>query len=100
MTTWLSILQRHEHLLDFDVLLGGYIEYLNGDKTAIRGTGEDEFGTAVSSIFVMSFGVHYTEFLITGTPHIGIVGPMPGLNTGAYQEGDFFFIGNTSKFVS
>ena len=35
----------------------------------------------------MKSGVHYAEFQITGTPYIGIVRPMPGLDTGAYREG-------------
>ncbi|EJK69857.1 hypothetical protein THAOC_08847, partial [Thalassiosira oceanica] len=38
--TWLSILHRYEHLLEFDVLLGDYIEHGNGDKTAVCATGE------------------------------------------------------------
>ncbi|EJK47414.1 hypothetical protein THAOC_33863 [Thalassiosira oceanica] len=85
--TWLSILHRHEHLLIFDVLLGGYIEHRNGDKTAVCAKGEDYHGSvAVSGSYVMRSGAHYAEFLITGTPCIGIVRPMPGLDAGAYQE--------------
>ena len=37
-TTWLSILNRFERLLVFDVLLGRYIEHRNGDLTAVCGT--------------------------------------------------------------
>ncbi|EJK61615.1 hypothetical protein THAOC_17866 [Thalassiosira oceanica] len=86
--TWLSILHRYEHLLIFDVLLGGYIEHRNGDKTAVCAKGEDyRDSVAVSGSYVMSSGAHYAEFLITGTsPCIGIVRPMPGLDAGAYQE--------------
>ena len=40
--TWLSILYRFEHPLQFDVLLGRYIEYLDGDKRTVRGTGDIE----------------------------------------------------------
>ncbi|EJK54241.1 hypothetical protein THAOC_26158, partial [Thalassiosira oceanica] len=91
-TTWLSILHRHEHLLMFDVLLGGYIEHQNGDKTAVCATGENyRRSVAVSSSYVMKSGAHYAEFLITGTPYIGIVRPMPGLDTSAYQEVFDFF---------
>ncbi|EJK58218.1 hypothetical protein THAOC_21676, partial [Thalassiosira oceanica] len=89
--TWLSILHRCEHLLLFDVLLGGYIEHRNGDKTAVCATGDIKFSTALSSSYVMSSGAHYAEFLITGRPSIGIVRPMPDLDANAYQE-DFTFI--------
>jgi len=88
--TWLSILHRHEHLLDFDVLLGGCIENQIGDKTAVCATGATgpncNYSVAVSSSYVMRSGAHYAEFLITGEPYIGIVRPMPGLDAGAYQE--------------
>ncbi|EJK76371.1 hypothetical protein THAOC_01870 [Thalassiosira oceanica] len=93
--TWLSILHRYEHLLMFDVLLGGYIEHRNGDKTAVRAKGEDYYDSvAVSGSYVMSSVAHYAEFLITGKPCIGIVRPMPGLNAGAYQEIFFLFYDN------
>ena len=89
-TTWLSILHRYEHLLDFDVLLGGYIEYLNGDKTTV--CAKDGFnGVAVSSGYVMRSGAHYAEFQINGTPYIGVVRPMPGLDAGAYDDEFNFF---------
>ncbi|EJK48385.1 hypothetical protein THAOC_32820 [Thalassiosira oceanica] len=93
--TWLSILNRFEHLLQFDVLLGGFIEHRNGDKTAVCATAGDSYSTAVSSSYVMRSGAHYAEFLITGTPYIGIVRPLPGLDAGAYQE-EFYFIGESS----
>ncbi|EJK55984.1 hypothetical protein THAOC_24209 [Thalassiosira oceanica] len=95
-TTWLSILHRHEHLLTFDVLLGRYIEYLNGDKTAVCATGDydGDVSVAVARSYIMRSGPHYVEFLITGTATnigIGIVRPMPGLDAGAYdEEFDFF----------
>ena len=93
--TWLSILRRFENLFSFDVLLGGYIEHPNGDKTTVRGTSHCFGSVAVSSGYVMSSGAHYAEFQITGTPCIGIVRPMPGLDANAYKdEGkDFCFIG-------
>ncbi|EJK73362.1 hypothetical protein THAOC_05018, partial [Thalassiosira oceanica] len=98
MTTWLSILHRHEHLLDFDVLLGGSIDHRNGDKTAVFATGENNKNSvAVSSSYAMSSGAHYAEFLITGVPFIGIVRPMPGLDDRAYL-GDFCFIGGDYSF--
>ncbi|EJK59975.1 hypothetical protein THAOC_19748 [Thalassiosira oceanica] len=93
-TTWLSILHRHEHLLEFDVLLGDYIEHRNGDKTAVCATGDVKISTAVLSSYAMSSGAHYAEFLITGWPYIGIVRPMPGLDAGANHEGEFSFIGD------
>ncbi|EJK47641.1 hypothetical protein THAOC_33625 [Thalassiosira oceanica] len=98
--TWLSILHRYEHRLMFDVLLGGYIEHRNGDKTAVYVTGAagPNYSVAVSSSYVMKSGAHYAEFLITGEPYIGIVRPMPGLYAGAHQEGDFFFISDTSCY--
>ena len=41
-TTWLSILHRFEHLLEFDVLLGGHshIGHRNGDRTTVCCTSE------------------------------------------------------------
>ncbi|EJK58696.1 hypothetical protein THAOC_21160 [Thalassiosira oceanica] len=74
-TTWLSILHRHEHLLVFDVLLGGYIEHPNGDKTAVCSTGDD------------------------GGYCLSVAVPMPGLDTGAYQEEDFSFIGDDDLYA-
>ncbi|EJK44137.1 hypothetical protein THAOC_37351, partial [Thalassiosira oceanica] len=96
-TTWLLILYRFEHLLMFDVLIGGYIEHRNGDKTAVCASGNDGtegnygFSVAVSSSYVMSSGAHYAEFLITGDPSIGIVRSMSGLEAGAYQEEFSFY---------
>ncbi|EJK72902.1 hypothetical protein THAOC_05522 [Thalassiosira oceanica] len=93
--TWLSILDRYEHLLDFDVLLGGYIEHRNGDKTAVCTSGDDGdycCSVAVASNCVMKSGSHYAEFQITGIPFIGIVRPMPGLDNRAYHF-NFCFIG-------
>ena len=84
-TTWLSILHRFEHILVFDVLLGGSIEHQNGDKTMVYGT--ENLCTAVSSNCDMSSGSHFTEFEIfngtIGAPYIGIVRSMPGLDAGA-----------------
>ncbi|EJK65174.1 hypothetical protein THAOC_14003 [Thalassiosira oceanica] len=82
----------------FDVLLGGYIEHRNGDKTTVHGTGHVRVGTAVSSSNVMKSGAHYAEFLITGAPYIGIVRPMPGLDASAYQEGVCSFTEYTNLF--
>ncbi|EJK71160.1 hypothetical protein THAOC_07426, partial [Thalassiosira oceanica] len=97
--TWLKILHRHENLLMFDVLLGGYIEHRNGDKTAVCAKGGDyRDSVAVSGTYIMRSGVHYVEFLITGQPYIGIARPMPGLDADAYQEGDFCFIGDDHSF--
>ena len=92
-TTWLSILYRFEHLLVFDVLLGQGIEHRNGDRATVHTTGP--LCTAVTSNCVMRTGSHFAEFEIvtgtTGTPYIGIVRPMPGLDRN-YGE-DCFFIG-------
>ncbi|EJK44546.1 hypothetical protein THAOC_36903, partial [Thalassiosira oceanica] len=90
--TWLSILDRYEHLLDFDVLLGGYIEHRNGDKAAVYATeGHYKRSVAESGSCVMSSGAHYAEFLITGGPYIGIVRPMPGLDADSYPYVFDFF---------
>ncbi|EJK60811.1 hypothetical protein THAOC_18778 [Thalassiosira oceanica] len=101
--TWLSILHRFDHPLLFDVLFGGYIEHRNGVKNTVRATGEsyESDSVAVSGSYVMSSGAHYVEFLITGTPYIGIVRPMPGLDAGAYQ-GDFqwFNVGLFPDFLA
>ncbi|EJK49325.1 hypothetical protein THAOC_31809, partial [Thalassiosira oceanica] len=73
--TWVSILHRYEHLMDFDVLLGGNIEHQNGDKTTVCGAGYSHFAHtahAVSSGYVMRSGSHYTDFQVTGVPYIGI----------------------------
>ena len=51
MTTWLSILNKLEHLLLFNVLLGGGIEHRNGNKATVYGTGHPLVCTAVSSIY-------------------------------------------------
>ena len=91
-TTWLSILHRFENLLVFDVLLRGGIQHRNGDKTTVRGTPDYFVSTSVSSGYVMSSGAHYAEFQITGSPSIGIVRPMPGLDTGAYEDGPFHWL--------
>ena len=88
-TTWLSILYRFEHILDLDVLLGGYNEHRNGDKATVYGTGP--LCTAVSSIYVMRTGSHFAEFeIINGSPYIGIVRPMPNLDAAAYAGKSFF----------
>ena len=89
-TTWLSILHRFDHLLIFDVLLGGNTEHQNGDKTTVCGK-SDYRGVGVLSSYVMRSGSHYVEFQITRAPRrgpcIGIVRPMPGLDAGAYRSG-------------
>ena len=88
--TWLSILHRYEHLLEFDVLLGRYIEHRNVEKTKVLGTGDHS--VAVSSGCVMRSGMHYAEFQIYGDPFIGVVRPMPDLDAGAYSERFTFFL--------
>ncbi|EJK58907.1 hypothetical protein THAOC_20933, partial [Thalassiosira oceanica] len=97
--TCLSILNRFEHLLVFDVLLGCNIEHKNGDPSVICGKlGDDWDGiyerccTAVSSSYVMTSGVHYAEFEVSGVAFVGIVRPMPGLDAGRYLEGECNFI--------
>jgi len=91
-TTWLSILHRFEHLLTFDVLLGRHIEHQNGDNFSVHST-INWLGTAVSSHYVMRSGTHYAEFEITGMPSVGIVRPMPNLDSGAI--GDYcLFVGH------
>ena len=92
--TWLSILHRFEHLLIFDVLIGRNIEHVNGDKSRVQSSTTDRMNTAVSSYYVMRSGTHYAEFRITGFPRIGIVRPMPNLDTAAYDN-YCFFVGNT-----
>ncbi|EJK44539.1 hypothetical protein THAOC_36911, partial [Thalassiosira oceanica] len=81
----------YEHLLLFDVLLGGCIEHRNGDKTTVCAAGDGGISSAVASRHVMSCGAHFAEFQITGTPMIGIVRPMPSLDTSAYQNGECSF---------
>ncbi|EJK51741.1 hypothetical protein THAOC_29062, partial [Thalassiosira oceanica] len=103
--TWLSILNRFEHLLDFDVLLANgrrLIEYKNGDPSVVCGCGtpfemgdDPDFSrcTAVTSGYVMTSGVHFVQFYdISCMPCIGIVRPMPGLDADRYLDsGDFGF---------
>ncbi|EJK69816.1 hypothetical protein THAOC_08889 [Thalassiosira oceanica] len=95
-TTWLSILHRFEHPLQFDVLLGNSIEYRNGDKATIHGTANTS--TALSSGYVMSSGSHYAEYeIIAGEPFIGVVRPMPGLDAGSF--GDYsYFVGDEPRY--
>ena len=91
-TTWLTILHRHEHPLQFDVLIGGYIEYWE-DENAVHATRyEYKSGVAVSSCYVMRSGAHYAEFKIGGEPFIGVVRPMPGLDADDYSEEFYFFL--------
>ena len=79
-TTWLSILHRFEHLLLFDVLLGGGLEHRDGDKSRVYGTTDDHC-TALSSSYVMSSGSHYAEFQFTAlnyyAPFFGVARTMP-----------------------
>ena len=92
-TTWLSILHRFDSLLSFDVLLGEGIEYQDGDRATVHGPG-DKSCAAVSS-YVMRSGVHYVEFkIISGTPKIGIVRPMPNLDADAYAGESFDWFNN------
>ena len=97
-TTWLSILSRFEHLLVFDVLLGEYIGHKDGDPTTVCGTDDsagDRKCIAVASGHVMTSGVHYVEFNVTGYTYIGIVRPMPGLDAGRYREEECRFVGGS-----
>ncbi|EJK56171.1 hypothetical protein THAOC_23995 [Thalassiosira oceanica] len=106
-TTWLSILNRFEHLLDFDLFLGfGYIKHMNGVRSAVCAIGSAEWGdhdvdavddicywdycTAVASGYVMTSGVHCAQFNIVVMPRIGIVRPMPGLDADRYLEEEAF----------
>ncbi|EJK77798.1 hypothetical protein THAOC_00348 [Thalassiosira oceanica] len=92
-TSWLSILNRYEHQLQFDVLFGRSIEYRNGDKATVQGTAIS-CSTALSSGYVMSSGSHYAEFeIIAGAPYIGVVRPMPVLDAGLFDS-DCFFVGD------
>ena len=85
------------------VLLGGYIEYKNGDRSTVHGTA-GLLCTAVSSGYVMRTGSHFAEFEIIGntyigTPYIGIVRPMPNLDAGATaNEECYYLIGETDLF--
>ncbi|EJK72126.1 hypothetical protein THAOC_06374, partial [Thalassiosira oceanica] len=75
MTTWLSILHRFEHLLLFDVLAGRGIEHRNGDESRVYGTTNATINrycsTAVSSSYIMTTGLHFVKFEITGSPFLG-----------------------------
>ncbi|EJK45549.1 hypothetical protein THAOC_35832, partial [Thalassiosira oceanica] len=76
-TTWLSILHRFEHLLQFDVLLGAGIEHRNWDESRVYGTTNDDVANgAISSNYIMTSGSHFAVFDITGTPFIGVARPM------------------------
>ncbi|EJK66382.1 hypothetical protein THAOC_12705 [Thalassiosira oceanica] len=98
-TSWLSILQRYEHLLLFDVLMGGCIEYRNGDKRTVRALSNDHYCSAASS-YPMTSGAHYAEFeIIAGLPYIGITRPMPGLETGGARSIFPFHHGVIAKFM-
>ncbi|EJK74263.1 hypothetical protein THAOC_04069, partial [Thalassiosira oceanica] len=97
--SWLSILNRFEHLLLFDVLLGNNIEYRNGDKATIQGTSTAvSTSTALSSGYVMSSGSHYAEYeIIASAPFIGVVRPMPGLDVASFRD-YCWFIGKSGSF--
>ncbi|EJK68870.1 hypothetical protein THAOC_09915 [Thalassiosira oceanica] len=99
--TWLSILYKFENLSSFDILLGEGVEYLNGDKATVHNTGS-KICSAVSSIYNMRIGSHFAEFEIidanSGMPFIGIVRPMPGLNSRVFFEEDHYFIGNSNAY--
>ena len=108
-TTWLSILNRFDQLLVFDVLLGDYIGHKDGDPTTVCGTmsrynddgtwneNEEMKCIAVASGYVMTSGIHYAEFNVDGWAYMGIVRPLPGLDAGRYlqREDDFDFIWST-----
>ena len=92
-TTWLSVLHESENPLKFDTLLGRGIEHLNGMRTSVRATSNDDIATAVASNFIMHSGVHYAEFQINaGETYIGIVRPMPNLDPGRYADYSFYFL--------
>ncbi|EJK47474.1 hypothetical protein THAOC_33798 [Thalassiosira oceanica] len=75
-TTWLSILHRIDNPLLFDVLAGDGIEHRNGDESIVYGTAMKTC-TAVSRSYIMTTGLHFAKFQITGTPFIGVARPMP-----------------------
>ncbi|EJK62722.1 hypothetical protein THAOC_16655 [Thalassiosira oceanica] len=95
--SWLSILNRFEQPLLFDVLLGSSIEYQNGDEATVQGTGNTS--TALSSDYVMRSGSHYAEYeIIVGLPYIGVVRPMPGLDVASFGEDCCYFVGDESFY--
>mmetsp|Transcript_29412 Transcript_29412/g.67085 ORF Transcript_29412/g.67085 Transcript_29412/m.67085 type:complete len:358 (+) Transcript_29412:84-1157(+) len=98
--TWLSILHRFEHPLQFDVLLGNNIECRNGDKATVQGTSTAvSTSTALSSGYVMSSGSHYAEYeIIAGKPFIGVVRPMPGLYACFFGDSYCYFVGEESFY--
>ena len=83
-TSWLSILYRYEPLPIFDVLMGGYIEYRNGDKSTVQALSEYHYCSAASCNYPMTSGSHYAEFeIIAGLPYLGIMRP---IDTGGARE--------------
>ncbi|EJK45550.1 hypothetical protein THAOC_35833 [Thalassiosira oceanica] len=77
-TTWLSILHKFQHLLLFDILACDGIEHRNGDESIVYGTALNlKTCTAVSSSYIMTTGLHFAKFQITGTPFMGVARPMP-----------------------
>ena len=103
-TTWLSILRESERPLRFDTLLGRGIGYANESRTSVRGTRTASsvgLSTAVASNYVMVSGIHYAEFHIAeGMPNIGIVRPMPNLDSARYADDDFSFLQTRDDFLA
>ena len=104
--SWLSILYGFEHLLVFDALFGKNFQHVIGDKTTVHNPNTSP-RTAISSQFVMRSGSHYTEFLITGNPHIGIVRPMPNLDFHnprlvpfGTSFGMYYIVGHHSRYLN
>ena len=94
-TTWLSILHESENPMKFDTLFkqqGGQrktiVEHQNGRRT-VRCSG---VCTAVANNFVMTAGIHYTDFhMAAGTPYLGIVRPMPNLDRSRFGNRFSFY---------
>ncbi|EJK77230.1 hypothetical protein THAOC_00952 [Thalassiosira oceanica] len=89
--TWLSILHESEDPLKFDTLFG--CEHQNRNRKSVRLTDTGMgYSTAVASNYVMESGTHYAEFqIISGSPEIGIVRPMPDLHPDRFANGRFDF---------
>ena len=76
--------------LKFDTLLGHGIEYDGESRSSVRAG--QVTTTAVASSFVMESGIHYAEFHIDATrSYIGIVRPMPNLDSGRCANNEFNF---------
>ncbi|EJK64942.1 hypothetical protein THAOC_14266 [Thalassiosira oceanica] len=93
-TTWLSVLHAAEHPLKFDTLLGRGIKHQNEERSTVRATNSNTV-TAVAGNYAMDTGIHFVEFqMMAGIPTwlgMGIVRPMPNLDTDIHTNGNFTF---------